>query len=231
MVFIRVYMHQTCFLKVHLILLLVLSALAPMTATADSLSGKLAHMSPTLSTSVFSLAHRAMSCAVKRHGEDPARYLAIIDYSLPSTKRRFWAFDLERQSLLWEELVSHGKNSGMKYAVRFSNIPDSKQSSIGLFRTSNAYNGQNGYSMRLHGLEPGFNDKAFERAIVMHGANYVDQNLIRKQDRMGRSWGCPALRSEVITDVINTLEEDAYLFIYYPDDKWLEQSEYLRGCE
>ncbi len=231
-------MQQTSFVKVFNTNLLYYSALilgialtGISSASADSLSGKLAHMSPSLSTSVFSMAHRAMNCAVKRGGEDPARYLAIIDYTLPSSTKRFWAFDLDRQALLWEEHVSHGKNSGMKYAVRFSNIPNSKQSSIGLFRTSNSYNGQNGYSMRLHGLEPGFNDKAFERAIVMHGANYVDSSLVRKQGRMGRSWGCPALRTEVINDVINTLEEDAYLFIYYPDEQWLSQSEYLRGCE
>ena len=101
-------------------------------------------------------------------------------------------------------------------------------SSLGLFRATNPYDGTNGYSLRLLGLEPGFNDRALERAIVMHGAPYVSEDLVRKQGRIGRSWGCPAVRSAVARRMIDTLKHGALLFAYYPDRKWLEGSSYLQ---
>ena len=101
-------------------------------------------------------------------------------------------------------------------------------SSLGLFRTTEPYNGGNGYSLRSEGLEPGFNDRALDRAIVMHGAPYVSEDLIRKQGRIGRSWGCPAVRSAVARRMIDTLKNGALLFAYYPDRKWLHESSYLQ---
>jgi len=115
-------------------------------------------------------------------------------------------------------------------ATSFSNEPESHQSSLGLFRTEDSYVGRNGYSLRLHGLDHGFNDKAYERAIVMHGAPYVSEGAIKLQGRLGRSWGCPALRAGVAREVIDTVKGSGLVFAYYPDPKWLETSKYLGDC-
>ncbi|BBI60104.1 hypothetical protein HSBAA_14100 [Vreelandella sulfidaeris] len=153
----------------------------------------------------------------------------MIDYSLPSTEPRLWVFDLRQHKLLFEELVSHGQGSGDAQAETFSNTPDSHQSSIGLFRTMNSYYGRNGYSLRLEGLEPNVNDMAFERAIVIHGADYVSDAFITQTGRLGRSHGCPAVRVEVTYPLIDSLKEDQYVFAYYPDAEWLTSSTFL-GC-
>ena len=189
----------------------------------DSLDQTLLRLAPGADARVMRLAARALSCA------DPdAERLAVIDFSLPSTEPRLWIFDLQKQQLLFKELVSHGQGSGNAVAQRFSNIPESHQSSIGLFRTMNSYRGSNGYSLRLEGLEPGVNDLAYERAIVIHGADYVSEDFIEQTGRLGRSHGCPAVRQEVAIPLIDSIKEDQYLFTYYPDPEWLASSNFFR---
>ena len=124
----------------------------------------------------------------------------MIDYSLPSTQPRLWVFDVARGRLLYQELVAHGRNTGEQLAERFSNVEGSKMSSLGLFQTAETYYGSNGYSLRLRGLDAGFNDNALARAIVMHGAPYVSEAIAERLGRLGRSWGCPAVRQEVARD-------------------------------
>jgi hypothetical protein len=153
--------------------------------------------------------------------------LALIDYSRPSTEPRLWVFDLENNLLLFEELVAHGKNSGGDTPVRFSNRPGSLMSSLGVFVTANTYYGKHGYSLRLKGLEEGVNDNSMERAIVMHAASYVDPEVARRLGRLGRSWGCPAVRPEVSRQLIDAVKDGALLFAYYPDDRWLSTSRFL----
>ncbi|WP_108444937.1 murein L,D-transpeptidase catalytic domain family protein [Halomonas denitrificans] len=188
-----------------------------------SLAQTLRQLAPGADARVMRLAARALSCA------DPdAERLAVIDFSLPSTEPRLWVFDLKRQRLLFKELVSHGQGSGNAVARSFSNVPESHQSSIGLFRTMNSYRGSNGYSLRLEGLEPGVNDLAYERAIVIHGADYVSEAFIEQTGRLGRSHGCPAVRQEVATPLIDSIKEDQYLFTYYPDPEWLASSNFFR---
>jgi len=126
-------------------------------------------------------------------------------------------------------MVSHGRGSGDALAHAFSNEPESHQSSLGLFRTLDSYYGRNGYSLRLQGLEPGINDLAYERAIVIHGADYVSESFIERTGRLGRSLGCPAVRPEVTRRLIDVLKDDQYLFAYYPDRKWLAALCFL-GC-
>ena len=138
-----------------------------------------------------------------------------------------WVFDLQRRALLHQELVAHGRNSGDNYAQHFSNSLGSLQSSIGLFRTLDTYNGSNGYSLRMEGLDTGFNDLALERAIVMHGAPYVNTSLSKSQNRIGRSWGCPAVRMGIAHKIIDALKGGQFVFSYYPDNKWLTSSRYL----
>ncbi len=180
---------------------------------------------------VFELALGAAACAVKSGQIVNPSTLTIIDYSQPSTERRLWVFDLHRQALLYEELVAHGKESGDNMATRFSNEMNSHQSSLGLFLTEDTYVGRNGYSLRLRGLDEGFNDRAHERAIVMHGAPYVNDDIGRTMGRLGRSWGCPALREGVARAVIDRVKGTGILFAYYPDSEWLKSSKYLNDCQ
>ncbi|QFU00752.1 hypothetical protein FIU83_03780 [Halomonas sp. THAF5a] len=192
-------------------------------ASPGPLAQALQRLAPDADARVMRLAARALSCA------DPnAERLAVIDFSLPSSEPRLWVFDLQNRQLLFRELVSHGQGSGNAMASRFSNVPESHQSSIGLFRTMNSYQGSNGYSLRLEGLEPGVNDLAYERAIVIHGADYVSEDFIEQTGRLGRSHGCPAVRQDVATPLIDSLKEDQYLFTYYPDPAWLASSDFLR---
>ncbi|WP_016914700.1 murein L,D-transpeptidase catalytic domain family protein [Vreelandella stevensii] len=184
---------------------------------------QLQQLAPGASGEALRLAAQAIACA------DPyAERLAVIDYSLPSTEPRLWVFDLHQHALLFEELVSHGRGSGDAVAEVFSNVPESFQSSIGLFRTMNSYYGRNGYSLRLEGLEPEVNDLAFQRAIVIHGAEYVSEEFIAQTGRLGRSHGCPAVREDITYPLIDSLKEEQYVFAYYPDEEWLATSSFLR---
>jgi len=180
-----------------------------------------------LNPEVFDLALGAASCAERAGDVSAPRTLTVIDYSKPSTSKRLWVYDLEKKTLLFEELVAHGSGSGGNLATTFSNLDDSHQTSLGLFVTGQPYTGQNGYSLRLDGLDEGFNDRARERAIVIHGAPYVDEGVARAQGRLGRSWGCPAVRAGVARELIDTVRGGTLLFAYYPDPAWLASSRYL----
>ena len=186
-----------------------------------------AAMKSGVSADVLSLALGAVSCGVASGDLQTPSTLTLIDYSLPSTTPRLWVFDLRSGQLLFNELVAHGRNSGDNMATRFSDVMESRETSIGLFRTADTYVGHNGYSLRLDGLEPGFNGHARERAIVMHGAPYVDASVARANGRLGRSWGCPALREAVARQVIDTVRGGGVIFSYYPDPAWLKSSKFL----
>ncbi len=146
--------------------------------------------------------------------EQERAILTLIDFTKPSTEQRLCVIDLQEQQTLFKSHVSHGRNSGGNYAVSFSNQPQSFKSSLGFFRTGDTYYGKNGYSLILEGLEKGKNDKAKERAIVMHGAKYADPAIIKKQGRLGRSLGCPALPPAVSREIINTIKDGALLYIH-----------------
>jgi hypothetical protein len=184
----------------------------------------------TIDPAVFEMGLHAVTCAVRSGSIGDPRTLTIIDYSRPSTAKRLWVFDLREQALLYEELVAHGQGSGENLATQFSNEPDSHQSSLGLFLTEDTYVGRNGYSLRLRGLDEGVNDRAYERAIVMHGAPYVSDEVARTHGRLGRSWGCPALREGVARALIDRVKGDGLVFAYYPDSEWLKTSKYLGDC-
>jgi len=145
--------------------------------------------------------------------------LTIIDYSKPSDKDRFFVIDLENKKLLFKCLVAHGKNSGESIATSFSNKSGSLKSSPGFFLTAETYVGDNGYSLRLDGLEQGINDSARLRDIVIHGADYVSRKFIEENGRLGRSWGCPALPLEVSKEIIDIISEGSCLFVYAADNQ------------
>jgi len=181
---------------------------------------------PGLSPRVFELALRAADTA-QGHRITGSNILGIIDYSLPSTSRRFWVLDLKTRRVLFHEFVAHGRGSGDTHATSFSNKAQSYKSSLGLFITESTYRGKHDLSLRLHGLEEGINDNARSRAIVIHGAWYVDEGLISKQGRLGRSLGCPSVRESVAGPLIDTLKDGNLIFAYYPDDHWLSTSKFL----
>ncbi|WP_397448023.1 murein L,D-transpeptidase catalytic domain family protein [Pseudomonas sp. NA-150] len=195
-------------------------------ALAESLEAALAKAAPSANPKVIALAVHASQCKAL-NDPAPAQRLAVIDYSRPSTEQRLWVFDLARRTLLFQELVAHGRSSGENLATSFSNDDDSKSTSLGLYRTQAAYDGHNGYSLRMQGLEPGFNDNALARDIVIHGAPYVSADLARSNGRIGRSWGCPAVRPEIARPLIDALKDGQLVLAYYPDPQWLSGSRYL----
>jgi len=140
--------------------------------------------------------------------------LTVIDYTRPSTEPRLWVLDLAAGRILYRELVAHGKASGDNTTRAFSNAPGSLMSSVGLFLTDVSYVGRNGYSLRLRGLEAGVNDRAYERAIVLHGATYVSQAVAVRLGRLGRSWGCPAVRADIARPLIDLIKGGTVLYAY-----------------
>jgi len=150
--------------------------------------------------------------------------VTIIDFSKPSTEKRLFILDLKKQELLYHTFVAHGKNTGVNMATKFSNNKGSNQSSLGLFRTGESYQGKHGYSLRLDGLEKGFNDNARSRAVVMHSASYVSEAFIKRHGRLGRSWGCPAVPVEFSKEIIDLIKGGSCLYIYANDKHYLENS-------
>jgi hypothetical protein len=175
---------------------------------------------------VMELAENAWRCAANS-GEFSSPMLTVIDYSLPSTEKRMWGIDMLNRRVLHHELVSHGEGSGGLHAVAFSNRLGSRQTSLGLFRTEGTYYGGNGYSLRLNGLEPGINDRALERKIVVHGARYAEPEVVTAFGTLGRSHGCPAVSHAVAGTIIDRIKGGSAVFAYYPDPDWLQTSHYL----
>jgi hypothetical protein len=149
-------------------------------------------------------------------GEISRPLLTVIDYGLPSTVKRMWVFDLASRRLLFHELVAHGRNSGGDLARSFSNEEGSLMTPLGTFVTGTAYNGRNGYSLRLRGMEPGVNDRAEARAIVIHGAPYVSEEIAHKQGRLGRSYGCPVVRTAIARALIHEVKDRTLVYAWHP---------------
>jgi hypothetical protein len=142
--------------------------------------------------------------------------LTLVDFSLSSNMKRLWVIDLDKKIILFQTLVAHGRNTGEEFAQVFSNQAESFKSSVGFYATGEIYDGKHGMSLKLDGLEKGLNDKARERAVVMHGADYVSESFIKQNKRLGRSQGCPALPVEMNAKVINVIKDKSCLFIYHP---------------
>jgi L,D-transpeptidase catalytic domain len=202
----------------------------PLSAPVADEAGWPAFADTSLDREVLDLALGAAACATRAGLVAHPSTLTVIDYSRPSTERRLWVYDLTTGEALFHELVAHGQGSGENVPSLFSNVPNSHQSSLGLFVTAESYVGLNGYSLRLDGLDPGVNDRARERAIVMHGAPYVSESVAAAQGRLGRSWGCPALGETVAREVIDRIKGGNLIFAYYPDRAWLNGSPLLGDC-
>lgn len=155
-------------------------------------------------------------------------YLTVIDYSKASNKKRMWVIDMANKSIPFHTYVAHGKGSGLTTASHFSNQGGSHSTSLGVYLTEQSYvGGHVGYALGLHGLEKGVNDHAASRAVVVHGARYVDESFIKHNGRAGRSWGCPSIPTALARPLINAIKNGSVLFAYYPDSSWLSHSKFL----
>src|SRR5262245_33290193 len=173
-----------------------------------------------INPTVLKLAKSAYDCAILSGNAQPGSTLTVIDYSLAMTQKRMWVLDMTNNQVLFNTYVAHGVASGGKKPSRFSNTPQSRKTSLGLYKTGNSYQGQYGYSLRLFGLDSGYNDNAYSRAIVMHGAPYVN-------GRLGYTWGCPAVPQKLAQPIINKIKGGSLVFAYYPNSTWLKKSKYL----
>ncbi len=180
----------------------------------------------SLSFEAFDLAYRGWmeltdSLSIKHD------FLTIVDFSQPSTKKRFYLIDIKKRSIIYQEYVAHGKNSGDLWAENFSNTPKSNQSSLGFYKTAETYHGKHGLSLKLDGLEKGINHLARKRAIVIHSADYAEEAFIKKYGRLGRSFGCPALPSKNYAKIINRIKEGTLLFVYATGQGYVQNSSVL----
>lgn len=202
-----------------------LPSFAKNVANLDSEIETLSKKAPSLDKKVLKRALTAYQKA-STNGSAKKPILTVIDYSLPSSKERMWIFDIKKEKLLYHTHVAHGKNSGGTVPNHFSNKLSSKETSLGTFVTKDTYYGSKGYSLNLHGLEKGFNDNAYNRRVVIHGAWYVEPTFIKKSGRAGRSWGCPSVAKSMAKPIINTLKGGSVVFAYYPDNNYLSHSQY-----
>jgi L,D-transpeptidase catalytic domain len=182
------------------------------------------------------LSKEAFECAVKGYERlqqknllKKTTVLTIVDYSLPSTQKRLYVLDMAGGKILFHSLAAHGRNSGLLYASDFSNTPSSLKTSLGFFVTAGTYYGGNGYSLKLKGCEKGINDNAMERAIVMHGAPYVNEQFIQQNGYLGRSHGCPALPENISKKLIDIIKDGSCVFLYHPEKKYTAHSKILNS--
>lgn len=187
----------------------------------------------TLSREVPQINHEALKLALTAYknaehfGLVHKPVLTVIDYSLASSQQRMWIFDLSQDKLLFNTYVAHGMNSGDLYARHFSNSGKSKETSLGTYITRNTYVGSDGFSLNLQGMDAGYNNNAYSRRVVMHGAAYVSPEFVKSHGRLGRSWGCPAVEKALAKPIINTIKDGSVMFAYYPDRYLVRTSKYL----
>ena len=182
-----------------------------------------------LDPAALDAARRATSCATRSGALQASPLLGVIDYTLPSTQPRLWIWNQETGEVLFHERVAHGQGSGDDLASVFSDDDGSHQTSLGLFVTAEIYTGKHGKSLRLDGLDPGWNGRARPRAIVVHGADYVSDDFVDRVGRLGRSWGCPAVSRAVSSRLIDTIAGGVPLFAWHGDSDW-ESTSQLATC-
>jgi hypothetical protein len=182
-----------------------------------------------LTKPVFEYAYKGYHYLMKKGIIKKEEYLTICDFSQSSNKKRLYLIDVCNKEVVLNTYVAHGRNSGKEYATRFSNELRSMQSSLGFYITQHTYYGEHGLSLRLRGLETGFNDRAGRRRIVVHGADYIGSNWLERNDYMGRSFGCPAIPQKESESLINSIKNGSCLFIYYPSKKYLKGSKIVNG--
>lgn len=201
----------------------------PVAAWVDAQKRALLAVAPDIAPSVLERALVAAHTARRAGFGRRKPFLTVVDHDRPSSQRRWWTFDLKTRRLVFHEHVAHGRGTGEERAERVSNEADSHASSVGLFVTREIFRGRRGRSLRLIGLEPGFNDRAFARAIVVHGAFYMSAAYRSEHGRFGQSHGCPALDPAISWEVIRTLAGGSLVFVHLTEPTWLAESSWLKG--
>ena len=182
-----------------------------------------------LNKQAFELAYTGYENLLSKNKLSNTDFLTICDFSQSSRKKRLYIIDMEKNELFINTYVAHGRNSGKEYATSFSNKPTSLQSSLGFYITKETYYGGHGLALKLHGVESGINNNAYNRKIVLHGSEYVGQKYLKRSKMMGRSFGCPAVPQAECKKIINNIKKGSCLFIYHPTKKYLESSKILNG--
>jgi hypothetical protein len=198
-------------------------------AKADSIYESLHLLQAGLQEEAFALAYEGYYKLLEQGQMSKKDVLTIADFSKPSSENRLFVIDMEHGKILFQTLVAHGRNSGLNYATEFSNKPESNKSSLGFYLTMQTYYGGKGYALRLQGLEKGINDKAYERAIVVHGSDYVNSQFASNNGYLGRSLGCPALPTKQTKAIINSIKNGSLLFIYHPTEEYKTKSTILNS--
>jgi hypothetical protein len=182
-----------------------------------------------LSKAAFEYAYIGYQQLLEKQLLEQPDYLTICDFSQSSNNKRLYLVDMASHLVELTTYVAHGRNSGGEFATQFSNKPESLQSSLGFYITNNTYYGEHGLSLRITGVEPGINDKAYLRSIVVHGADYIEEDWLKNSTYMGRSYGCPAIPKKESEKIINTIKNGTCLFIYHPSARYLNGSKILNG--
>ena len=216
-------------LTILLAIIFISSTLTAKASTLEVNAQKIAAKSHNLKSSVVKLAIKAFYNSKQLGVSIKKPIITVIDYSLPSTEKRLWVLDLEQNKILYNSMVAHGKHSGENHTTTFSNKTGSLQTSLGVFITKNTYSGKHGHSLKISGLEKGFNDNAESRTIVVHGSPYVNKTWVKNAGRIGRSWGCPAVEPHLAKPIINTIKDGTMIFAYYPDKNWLNHSKFINA--
>ena len=180
-----------------------------------------------LSFEAFRYAYIGYQSLKKQQRLNGKELFSIIDFTKDCNSKRFYTIDLEKMKIVYNTYVAHGKKSGDRLATSFSDVAESNKSSIGFYITGSTYNGGNGYSLALHGDEKGYNSNLAKRSVVIHTADYADENYIARNGRMGRSLGCPVLPESIYKQVIDAIKDKTMIFAYYNDAKYLKSSKYL----
>ena len=183
----------------------------------------------TISPSLLNKALRGYMYLKHTQSLTNERYLTVIDFSKYCNTKRMWVIDIETKKVVFNELVAHGMKTGNEYAKYFSNTHNSNKSSLGFYTTGGLYYGSNNLSLKLNGLEKRYNSNAFTRGIVIHGANYVNETMVKNKQRIGRSFGCPAVSQKVNKQLIETIKDGSCLFIYHPTSDYLENSKIMNA--
>jgi len=203
--------------------LLTAAIAAPSFASTES---NILANAPGLSPAAVKTALKAYNEA-RAKGMDPQQIFTIVDFAKPSTAKRMWVIDMKNDKVLFNTLVAQGKNSGLNYATHFSNRHGTDESSLGLYKTANTYYGHDGFSLRIDGLTKGYNTNALSRDVVMHPAWYVSENFIKREGRLGRSWGCFALNKKIEKQVVNTVKNGTLIFAYAPKPAFVHSSSFV----
>lgn len=196
---------------------------------ADSIYNELALFQAGLKAEAFELAFKGYYKLLNEGLVNRSDVLTIADFSKSSSQNRLYIIDMAAGKLLYQTLVAHGRKSGLNYATDFSNKPESNKSSLGFYLTMQTYFGDNGYSLKLKGLEKGINDRAYDRAIVLHGSDYVTAKFASSNGFLGRSLGCPAVPAKLNKGIINTIKNGSVFFIYHPNKQYQEKSTVLNS--